>query len=173
MKTFKNGYDRPERLPETKQLSQRILLYFLFIFRLLHNGACVKLANCKKPLTDYHDMPPEKEKIYVKEILADHSKINYVGFPHLQGCTKIKKIQLKNCDCIEDNALKYLCFIKDSLRHLEIVNCKNITDEGLRHLKDLKLKTLVVKNLPSVYEIDEVKKELEESLKGCNIKIEK
>lgn len=118
-------------------------------------------------------MPPEKSKFYVQEILADHSRLSHVGFLHLKGCTKIDRIKFKDCDCIEDNALRYLSFVKDSLRHLEIENCKNVTDEGLRHLKDLKLKTLVIKNLPCVYEIEVVKKELENSLKGCDIKIEK
>lgn len=37
---------------------------------------------------------------------------------------------------------------KDSLKHLEIEDCKNLTDEGLRSLKELNLRTLSVKILP-------------------------
>jgi hypothetical protein len=80
---------------------------------------------------------------------------------------------LKNCGYIEDDALKLLRLRKDSLKHLEIENCKNLTDDGLKSLKDLNLSTLVVKNLPYVKDVEGVTKELKEGLKGCDVTIEK
>lgn len=62
---------------------------------------------------------------------------------------------------------------KDSLKHLEIENCKNLTEEGLRSLKDLNLETLVIRNLPYVKNIEAVTQKLKESLKNCAVTIEK
>lgn len=46
-------------------------------------------------------------------------------------------------------------FRKDSLKHLEVVDCKNITAE-MKRLKDLNLSSLVIgsKNLPYVKDIE-------------------
>lgn len=80
---------------------------------------------------------------------------------------------LKNCSYIEDDALEWLSVRKDSLKHLEIEDCKNITDVGLRSLKNLNLSTLSVKNLPYVKDVEGITKELKESLKNCEVTIEK
>lgn len=69
--------------------------------------------------------------------------------------------------------MKLLDLRKDSLVHLEIIDCKNLTDEGLRSLKVLNLKSLTVKNLPYVKDPEGVTKELKESLLNCEIDIQK
>ena len=55
------------------------------------------------------------------------------------GCKYIEDIKLVRCSYIENEALSLLSIIKESLKSLEVVECKNITDEGLHHLLDLKL----------------------------------
>lgn len=141
--------------------------------RLLRNGSCVKFVNAKDKLCDYNLLPPENSKFFVKEILAEDSGISHIGFPHIRGCEKLDKIVLNNCSYIEDEALKWLSLRKDSLKHLEVINCKNITDEGLRSLKALKLEKLIAKNLPYVKDVDGVREELVKAMPGCVIEIEK
>jgi hypothetical protein len=138
----------------------------------LRNGSCVKFVNAVEPLCDYNLLPPENTKFQVQEILADNAGISYVGFPHIQGCLKLDKIVLTNCGYIDDEALKFLALRKDTLRHLELVDCKSLTDEGLRSLKGLNLSVLTVKNVPYVKDVAGVEKELRDALKNCEIKIE-
>lgn len=118
-------------------------------------------------------LPPENTKFFVEEILAENAGISHIGFPHIKGCTKLSKIVLKDCGYIEDEALRFFALRKDSLKHVEIVDCKNLTEVGLRSLKGLNLNTLIVKNLPYVKDIAAVEAELKESLKNCQIEIEK
>lgn len=61
---------------------------------------------------------------------------------HLQkftdGCRYIDEIKLVRCVYINDTALPLLSIVKDTLTTLEITNCKSVTDEGVRSLKNLK-----------------------------------
>ena len=66
----------------------------------------------------------------------------------------------------------YLKFRKDSLKYLELIDCKNLTEVGLRCLKDLDLKTLVITNVPYVKDFEAVKAELKAALKDCDVKME-
>lgn len=150
-----------------------IIIIFPRHLRLLRNGSCVKLLNMPDPLCDYNLLPPENSKFFVQEILADDAGISYVGFPHIQGCTKLEKIVLKNCGYIEDQAMAMLKYRKDTLKHLELIDCKNLTEEGLSHLKELNLKTLVIKNVPYVKNFEAIEKELRASMKECDMQLEK
>jgi ATP synthase, H+ transporting, mitochondrial F0 complex, subunit s len=145
----------------------------IFTSRLLRNGSCVKFLNAKEKLCDYNLLPPENTKFFVQEILAEDAGISHIGFPHIKGCAKLDKIVLSNCGYIEDEALKWLVERKDSLKHLEIVSCKNITEEGLRSLKSLNLEKLILKNLPYVKDVDGVAIELKSAMPNCQIEIEK
>jgi H+-transporting ATP synthase F0 complex subunit s len=109
----------------------------------------------------------------VEQILAENAGISYIGFPHIKGCSKLSKISLKNCGYIDDEALKLFTLRKETLKDVEIIDCKNITDEGLRSLKDLNLMSLTVKNLPYVNDVDGIKLELQSQMKDCKIEIEK
>ncbi|XP_070508794.1 ATP synthase subunit s, mitochondrial [Chironomus tepperi] len=140
---------------------------------LLRNGSCVKFVSAPEPLCDYNLLPPENAKFFVQEIIAEDAGISHIGFPHIKGCTKLEKIVLKNCGYIEDEALECLKMRKDSLKHLELIDCKNLTDHGLRSLKELNLKTLVITNVPYVKDFDGIKAELTAALKGCDVKMEK
>ncbi|KAG5667814.1 hypothetical protein PVAND_015783 [Polypedilum vanderplanki] len=140
---------------------------------LLRNGSCVKILNVKEPLCDYNLLPPENAKFFVQEILAENAGISHIGFPHIKGCMKLEKIVLNSCGYIEDEALQLLHLRKETLKHLELINCKNLTEVGLRSLKNLNLTTLVIKNVPYVKDIATIENELKESLKNCKIQIEK
>jgi len=69
--------------------------------------------------------------------------------------------------------MAYLKYRKDTLKHLELIDCKNITDEGLNHLKELDLKTLVIKNVPYVKNFEAIEKELRSAMKNCEMILEK
>lgn len=121
---------------------------------------------------DYNILPPENTKFFVKEIEATNAGLSPEGFIHLKGCEKVDRIVLNNCPYISDEALENLSYCKDSLKVLEIIKCKNITDEGLKSLKTLtKLEKLVCHDLPYVKKGTEIKKELKEYLKNCEIDI--
>lgn len=61
---------------------------------------------------------------------------------------------------------------KDSLKVLEILNCKNITEQGLKSLLNLALlERLVIKNAPYVKNATEIEKELRERLTKCHVDI--
>lgn len=127
------------------------------------------------PIThcDYNALPPENTKFLVKEIIAKKAGINDDGFAHVKGCEKLDRISLTECSYITDETLARLETRKDSLKSLEIVGCKNITDEGLRSIKKLlNLEMLVARNLPYVNQKAEIAKELQEHLKNCKIVVE-
>ncbi|GLV31858.1 uncharacterized protein CBL_07618 [Carabus blaptoides fortunei] len=117
---------------------------------LLRNGGSVQWTGSPSYVKDYNSLPREGSKFLIAKIDATGSSISHYGFLHLRGCEHIREIILDECSYLEDSALKQLSFVKNSLEHLEVSNCGNITDHGVLHLKDLsKLKTLQLYNLPS------------------------
>lgn len=54
------------------------------------------------------------------------------------GCRYIDEIKLIRCVYINNTALPLLSIVKDTLTTLEIRECKSVTDEGMRSLKNLK-----------------------------------
>lgn len=138
----------------------------------MKNGACVQLAGFPKLLCDYNILPPENQKFIVKEIIADNAGINTDGFAHVKGCEKLDTVKLTNCTYVEDSTLDQLLARKDSLKVLEIIKCKNITDEGLKTLGGLtNLQKLVVSDLPYLKNAAKVQEELKAILKNCEIDI--
>lgn len=104
---------------------------------LLRNGASVKWAGEQKYLKDYNALPKETVKLLISEVDASGSSISHYGFIHFNGCRAIRKVILHDCGYIEDEALKHLHFLKNTLEELQVSLCGNITDNGLRHLKEL------------------------------------
>jgi hypothetical protein len=157
---------------QLKNLNQQMYFRTTALW-LLRNGACAKFVNSPILHCDYNVMPPENQKFLVKEILAKNAGINSDGFIHIKGCLKLERISLTDCSYITDEALEKLDYRKESLKFLEIINCKNITEDGLRSLKKLtNLQKLVARNLPYVNKPAEIAKELQEHLKNCEIVIE-
>ncbi|GAB0092939.1 ATP synthase subunit s, mitochondrial [Sergentomyia squamirostris] len=142
----------------------------------LKNGGAVRFwQNPNNLLSNYNLLPPEKEtpgQETLKEIDATNSAIMTIGFAHLAGCHKIDKIIIDNCKMVGDRGFQHFANVKNSLNHLEIAQCANVTDSGIRKLIDLtNLKTLTLKQLPGVKDWSSLEKELKMHLKNCHIKI--
>ncbi|XP_076176937.1 ATP synthase subunit s, mitochondrial isoform X2 [Ptiloglossa arizonensis] len=137
---------------------------------LLRNGAFVKWKGFSKELTDYNLLPTDKTNYYIEAVNANNAGINYVGFPYFKGCDHIKEIKLENCKYINNDAIPLLSVLQDSLTNLELINCKSITDQGLRDIKILKnLEMLKIQGLPYLENKDLVREELMKALPNCKI----
>lgn len=136
----------------------------------LRNGGKVVWADGHK-LGDYNLLPPDNQKVpKIVEIDGTESSISHYGFPHLSGCTKLEKIILHKNKYIDDRAMKGLAYGHATLTYVQVSECLNVTDKGLKEIKSLKnLKTLVLFNLFSVNNIDESKQFLQSNLPDCKI----
>lgn len=137
---------------------------------ILRNGGSVVWSNGRK-LADYNKLPSDDVAVpKIAEIDGTDSGISHYGFPHLFGCTELKKIVLHNASYIDDEALKGLHHAKQTLRYLQISECINVTDSGLKYLEILtKLETLILFNLKSVENIEKSKQFLKSKLNNCKI----
>ncbi|RWS07367.1 ATP synthase subunit s: mitochondrial-like isoform X1 [Dinothrombium tinctorium] len=108
---------------------------------LVRNGASVKWSSSDRWEKDYNSLPKHKVQngLKIEEIDATDSSIMSVGFPHLKGVKNLKKIIIKRNHYLDDEALARLSFVKHSLKHLEIVSCSGVTEEGVISLKHLEL----------------------------------
>ncbi|KAK1126984.1 hypothetical protein K0M31_004599 [Melipona bicolor] len=138
---------------------------------LLKNGAYVRWKNFSEPLTDYNALPASGS-YYIEAIEANDAGICDVGFPYLEGCKHVKDIKLESCRYINNRAMSYLSLVQDSLTNLEIIKCKSVDENGLRHLKVLKnLKQLKIKGLPAITD-SVAHDELVKALPNCKIDFE-
>lgn len=137
---------------------------------LLRNGARAKFVNVPHEQVNYNMLPHETVPVQIEELDGTDSGIMHIGFDHLKGLKRLRKVKLHNCVYLDDAALAKLEFVADSLEELEVSNCKNITDYGLLHLRYLKkLKELSTHNLPYVKDLPKVTEKLKESLPNCNL----
>lgn len=139
----------------------------------LKNGGFIKFEK-QKWTTDYNALPAENYRYLIDEVDGTKSTIMALGFEHFKNCTAIRKVTLKSCRYMENEALEKLGHLKDSLRELEITGCYNVVDEGLLTLKQLKnLNKLTIANLPYVKDMSAVEKELRAALIMCTIEVVK
>lgn len=138
---------------------------------LIRCGASVKWKNFDKWQIDYNTLPTGNLHRYkIEEIDATDSAVMYVGFPHLEGLTRLRKIKFHNCNYLNDEALEMLNLIKDTLENLEITSCGNVTEKGLLSLKNLiNLKYLLLFDLPEVSNREMCMKQLQNFLPECKI----
>lgn len=137
---------------------------------LLRNGAFVKWKDISEVLTDYNALPKDGQQYYIEGVNANNAGICDIGFEHFKGCKYVKDIKIENCKYIDDNALSYLSILQDTLKNLEIIACRGVTDEGLLSLKVLKkLERLKIQGLTFVHKKDSTCKELSEALPNCKI----
>ncbi|XP_068633980.1 ATP synthase subunit s, mitochondrial isoform X1 [Battus philenor] len=136
----------------------------------LRNGGKVTWADGKK-LTDYNLLPPEEHKSpKLLEIDGTDSSISHYGFPHLHGCTMLKKIILHENKYIDNRALKGLEYGKEALGFVQVSKCVNVTDSGLKELTALKnLETLILYDLISVKDLQGCKQYLSSELPKCKV----
>lgn len=141
----------------------------------LKNGGAVEFSELSgRKIRNYNILPPEGTKLSVKSIDATNSSIMKIGFEHLIGCKKIDNIILHQCKHLEDNSLHSLLHVADTLQNLQISGCYNLTENDLKSLINLrKLKSLTIFDMNYLKNIDNVIKELKNSLPNCDIKTNK
>lgn len=65
-------------------------------------------------------------------------------YPHpnccflIEGLKSVKKAVFHKCGYMEDDAVRQLGFLKDTLEDLQISSCGNVTDEGILTLVQMK-----------------------------------
>ncbi|XP_042884882.1 ATP synthase subunit s, mitochondrial-like isoform X1 [Penaeus japonicus] len=138
---------------------------------LLRCGALVKWRNMESWTKDYNNLPVSGGRLLkIEEIDATDSAIMHIGFPHFRGCKHIRRIVFHKSSYLDDAGLGQLPLLKDSLEELQVSSCGNVTEEGLRHLKQLKnLTYLLIYDLPEIRDKDAMCKELEEALPNCAV----
>lgn len=135
---------------------------------ILRNGGSVKWK--KGTVTDYNELPQDTKDFHLNEIDASDTNIMKAGFEHFQGCKYIEKLKLHKCIYINDECLQGLHVLKDSLKHLTISSCKEVTDAGILQLIVLKkLQTLVLADLPGVKNMSVTIQDLQKCLGQCKI----
>ncbi|XP_047471285.1 ATP synthase subunit s, mitochondrial-like isoform X2 [Penaeus chinensis] len=138
---------------------------------LLRCGALVKWQNMESWTKDYNSLPVSGgRQLKVEEINATDSAVMHIGFPHFKGCKHIRRIVFHKASYLDDAGLEQLPLLRDSLEELQISSCGNVTEDGLRHLKQLKnLTYLLIYDLPEIRDKDAMCKELEEALPNCAV----
>lgn len=139
---------------------------------ILRNGGAVRFSQIKQVFADYNTLPDENEKmeLTLEEIDATDSSIMTNGFVHFIGCKHIRKVIFHKCNYLEDDAFKYIGFLKNSLMDLQISSCGNISEKGLVHLKVLKnLKRLSMFDLIQVKNMKKLTDDLRSALPNCEI----
>ncbi|XP_044265186.1 ATP synthase subunit s, mitochondrial [Tribolium madens] len=137
---------------------------------LLRNGAHVKWEHCNEFLTDYNKLPSDRIRLHLVEVYASEASIMHYGFDHFVGCEHIRKIIFHKCYHLENEALKGLTALKNSLLYLQITECLNITESGLIHLNTLNnLKELILADLPYIKEKEKILDKLQHNLPHCTI----
>lgn len=136
----------------------------------LRNGGKVVWTD-GKTLANYNMLPPENQPVKkILEIDGTDSGISHYGFPHIVGCSMLKRIILHNNNYIDDRAMKGLSYGRSTLTHVQVSKCVDVTDAGLKELISLdKLETLVLFSLTSVSNLDACKQYLQQHLPNCKI----
>lgn len=140
--------------------------------RILKNGGTVRFVDGHTPITEYNALDENKLPVAPKihTIDATDSSIMAIGFEHFKGCKFIERIILNRCKHMENEALEQLSAVKDTLHDLQVTECGNVEDSGLRSLKNLsQLKKLTIYGFLYVKDFNEVCSELKQSLPKCEI----
>lgn len=137
----------------------------------MRNGGCVKFVGEKDLFCDYNSLPPDNVKFTkkIKEIFVKDGGVNSNGFNHLRDLEAVDLVHLEDCTYVDNKAILNLSHVRNTLKTLEIIGCKNITDEGLMHAKHLvNLTKLLAHGLIYVKDETKVKEELTRALPNCS-----
>lgn len=139
---------------------------------LMRNGAFIRWKGESNLVKLYNDLPldPEQKGDYqIEEIAAHGASISHHGFQHFHGCQHVRTISFLKCPFLDDNCLRKLDILTDSLNNLQITNCDEI-EEGLKYLGALKnLQMLNLCNLQGIRELDKQIEKLKGDLPNCKI----
>lgn len=138
---------------------------------LMRCGAVVKFIKRERWQMDYNTLPTgDFRKDKIEMIDATDSAVMNIGFTHLKDCHHVRWIRLKNASYVDNEALAKLAYVKDSLEHLEVISCGNVTDKGLANLCNLtNLKYLKLYDLPYVKDRSGCLSRLQATLSSCTI----
>ncbi|GAB1602595.1 ATP synthase subunit s, mitochondrial-like isoform X1 [Argonauta hians] len=138
---------------------------------ILRSGGRIHWQGFSHVEKDYNSLPRSHfTKYKVETIDATDTAVMNIGFYHLDGLKDLKRLILKNCYYIDDEALQLLAFVKDSLEHLEITSAGNVTQRGLNTLPALhKLRYLYLSNLPEIRSKKQCLQQLRSQMPHCDI----
>lgn len=95
-----------------------------------------------------------------------------IGLDHFKGCQHIETVIFHSCKHLEGDGLMGLVHLKNTLKDLQISECLNIADEGLKCLGELKnLQKLNIFKM-DLKNQNEVLKELQQQLPKCKISMQ-
>lgn len=82
----------------------------------------------------------------------------------------LQKVILHNSSYIDDRAMKGLEHGHSTLTHVQVSQCKEVTDAGIKEIKALNLlQTLILFELINVKNLEECKQFLQSQLPKCKI----
>lgn len=119
---------------------------------LVHRGGKVKFAHSPdwvvKDEDDEYDLPQNYVSGYVVEAIdANGINLYYEGLQNISHLNGLKFFSLRGCKPIDDFCLDRISSQYPRLEHLDVSNCKNVSERGLEALYRMRsLKTLVVTN---------------------------
>ncbi|XP_043930225.1 ATP synthase subunit s, mitochondrial [Protopterus annectens] len=122
---------------------------------LLRCGAKVRYKGFDRWQQDYNGLPTGPlGKYKIQAIDATESCIMNKGFDYLDGLQHVEEIKLQKCIYIEDLCLERLSNmenLKNTLIHLELISCGNVSDRGIISLHKLtNLEYLLLSDLPGI-----------------------
>uniref|UniRef100_A0A9J7XSV0 Distal membrane arm assembly component 2 like n=2 Tax=Cyprinus carpio TaxID=7962 RepID=A0A9J7XSV0_CYPCA len=135
---------------------------------LLRCGAKVRFRGFDRWQHDYNGLPTG----LLGRIVGTNTHL----FLCLEGLEHIEEIRFSKCIYIEDACLEHLSQIKtlqDSLKHMTVVSCGNVTDKGiiaLHHLRNLEW--LLLSDLPGVKDKDQTVDRLQTALPRLTIELD-
>ncbi|CAN8000112.1 unnamed protein product, partial [Ixodes hexagonus] len=142
---------------------------------LVFRGASVKFHGKDEWYTKKEDgttgLPCTHEEGWTVEAIdASDMDLVYEGLDNLTSLEGLKALRLCGCPFVDDWFLDRLSQFKDSLEHLDLSGCPQITQRGLSALYRLRsLKTLTLRHLSHVDHLQLVALMLEDAIPGCQV----
>ncbi|XP_071797075.1 distal membrane-arm assembly complex protein 2-like [Asterias amurensis] len=118
--------------------------------------------------------PPidEIKRLSIDAIDAKETLVDYRGMLKITRLKELKFLSLEGCPYIDDSCLARLVHIQDSLTHLNISKCPQITEHGFPSLTRLRnLKRINMSSLPRVPHSKVVASMLEDVLPNLKVSV--
>uniref|UniRef100_A0A6M2CW65 ATP synthase subunit s-like protein n=1 Tax=Rhipicephalus microplus TaxID=6941 RepID=A0A6M2CW65_RHIMP len=142
---------------------------------LIFRGALVKFHDkdewYKKTEDDETGLPLRQEPGWVVEAIdASNAELYYEGLDNLTCLDGLKALRLAGNPNVDDWFMDRLSQFRETLEHLDVSGCPQITEHGLAALYRLrKLKTITLAHLSHIKHIKLVGLMLEEAIPGCRV----
>lgn len=135
----------------------------------LKNGGSIKWKGSDIYLANYNALPTSDFASFnVEEIDLTGTDVTDQGFLHLKNLQHVKLININGVKTIQDKSLHHLRYVADTLEHLQVSHCPQITQTGLEQLQNLtNLKKVILYDLPVVKDLDGAISHLKETMPWC------